>query len=248
MPGHSISQVSEKTGFSPSTLRFYERCGLVRPNRTPAGYRSYNDRDIEVLAFIGRAKSFGLTLDEITELLSLLDDQQCAPVQKRLRELVGAKIADAQERIADLVAFTAELQRVSATLVRHTPDGPCDETCGCTSDQDQGVAGVAPDAKPEAKSPLICTLEPDRVGDRLDGWQTILAFATSREPTNGGIRIRFPRGWVGVEQLASLAAAEQECCRFFSFVLTLDDHGVALDVTGPPEALPIIGALVGSAA
>jgi MerR family copper efflux transcriptional regulator len=249
MDGYSISQASERTGFPPSTLRFYEQSGLVRPNRTPTGYRSYDDGHLEVLAFIGRAKGFGLALDEITELLSLLDEEQCAPVQDRLRDLVGAKITDAQERIAELVAFTAELQRVSATLTHHTPDGPCDDACGCTSDHGQGVTRVPLSTKPEAGpgAPIACTLAPEQVGGRVADWQAILALATSREPTNDGIRVRFPRG-VGVEDLATLAAAEQDCCRFFTFALTFDAEGVALDVTGPPDARPVIDALVGASA
>jgi len=135
MDGFSISQVAAQTGFPASTLRFYEQAGLVRPERTPAGYRSYDERDLELLAFIGRAKGFGLSLEEITELLGLLDEDRCAPVQGRLRDLVDTKIADAQDRIAELEAFTAELQRVASTLHDHTPDGPCDNACGCTTDR-----------------------------------------------------------------------------------------------------------------
>lgn len=250
MDGYSISQVAERTGFPPSTLRFYEQSGLVRPARTPAGYRCYDDDHIELLSFIGRAKSFGLTLDEITELLALLDDERCAPVQGRLRDLVDAKIADAQLRIAELVAFTAELQRVSASLGRHTPDGPCDEACGCTTDHDPGTATpvvLAPTPNRSADPPIVCTLGPDEVGGRLTDWQAGLARATSREPIAGGVRAHFPAE-VDVASLAALAAAEQGCCRFLSFGLTIDRHGVALDVTGPTDAQPVISALVGASA
>ena len=68
MDGCTISEAAERTGFSPSALRFYEQHGLVRPARTASGYRSYGDADLERLGFIGRAKGFGLSLDEITEL------------------------------------------------------------------------------------------------------------------------------------------------------------------------------------
>jgi MerR family transcriptional regulator, copper efflux regulator len=74
MDGYSISQVAERTGFPPSTLRFYEQHGLVRPARTSSGYRRYDNGHVELLEFIGRAKGFGLSLEEITDLLSLLDE------------------------------------------------------------------------------------------------------------------------------------------------------------------------------
>ncbi|MCZ7538020.1 MAG: MerR family transcriptional regulator [Acidimicrobiia bacterium] len=135
MDGYSISQAAERTGFPPTTLRFYEQSGLVRPARTPAGYRCYDDSHIRLLSFIGRAKGFGLSLDEITELLALLGDDECAPVQGRLRDLVDAKIAGTQAKIAELEGFTTELRRVAAALGTHTPAGPCDETCGCTGDE-----------------------------------------------------------------------------------------------------------------
>ncbi len=74
--------------------------------------------------FIARAKGFGFSLDEIT---GLLGDDECAPVQDRLSDLVDAKIADAQAKVTELEAFTAELRRVAAALSNHTPVGPCDD-------------------------------------------------------------------------------------------------------------------------
>lgn len=136
MDGYSIFQVAERTGFPATTLRFYEDAGLVCPGRTPAGYRCYDDRDIELLAFVGRAKGFGLSLEEITGLLGLLDEEQCAPIQGRLQDLVDTKINEAQDKIAQLQAFTAELQRVAVSLATHPPDGPCDDACGCRTEVD----------------------------------------------------------------------------------------------------------------
>ena len=154
MDGYSISQVAERTGFPPTTLRFYEQSGLVRPARTPAGYRCYDDTHIELLSFIGRAKGFGLSLEEITELLGLLGDDECAPVQGRLRDLVDTKIADAQAKVAELEAFTAELRRVAAALGTHTPAGPCDDTCGCTTDDPTAVhRPVVLGARPTTETP-----------------------------------------------------------------------------------------------
>ena len=192
MDGYSISQASQRTGFPATTLRFYEQAGLLHPERTPAGYRSYDDRHIELLSFIGRAKSFGLTLDEITELLSLLDDEQCAPAQGRLRDLIDTKIAEAQQKVAELQAFTSELERVAATLGDHTPDGPCDDSCGCTTDQHTthvtlGVIGTA--SRRSADQPTACTLPVDRVGDRLAEWHAITNDAVRREPSPNGIEV-----------------------------------------------------------
>lgn len=247
MDGYSISQVAERTGFPATTLRFYEQSGLVRPARSPAGYRCYDDTHIELLSFIGRAKGFGLSLDEITELLALLGDDECAPVQGRLRDLVDAKIADAQAKVAELEGFTAELRRVAAALGTHTPAGPCDDTCGCTTDEPDavhqpvvlGVRRAAPDA------PVIaCTLSAHEVGDRLAQWQATVADAVARHAIDGGTRLTFGRD-VDIAGIAALVAAEQDCCRFFTFTLTVGADCVVLDVSGPADAQQVIDALIG---
>src|SRR5215467_13846312 len=69
MDGYSISRTAERTGFTISALRFYEREGLVRPARTEAGYRCYTEGDVAALRFIARAKSLGLALDQVAELV-----------------------------------------------------------------------------------------------------------------------------------------------------------------------------------
>jgi MerR family copper efflux transcriptional regulator len=249
MDGYSISQTAQRTGFPPSTLRFYEQSGLVNPDRTPSGYRSYDDHHLELLAFIGRAKGFGLSLEEITDVLSLLDQDRCAPVQDRLRDLVDAKILEAQDRIVELTAFTAELRQVSGSLGIHTPEGPCDDTCGCTSGgHDPGTSlNVELTAKPNDLPPIACTLAPDRVGDRLADWQATVAAAVDQHPIDGGVRFQFA-ATTDVAALAALAASEQDCCQFFTFTLTIDLTGVALDIIGPPDAQPVIQSLIGALA
>src|SRR5690606_11132818 len=52
MDALTIADAAEATGFTPSALRFYEAAGLVRPQRTAAGYRSYGDKDLARLRFI----------------------------------------------------------------------------------------------------------------------------------------------------------------------------------------------------
>lgn len=129
---YQIADAAQRSGFSASTLRYYEEIGLARPaGRTAGGYRTYDDTDLERLAFISRAKQLGCTLDEIAELLVAWDGRRCDPVQARLRELVRIKLADAAVRSAELAAFTAQLQHAAATLAGPTSAGACNTDCGC---------------------------------------------------------------------------------------------------------------------
>jgi DNA-binding transcriptional MerR regulator len=249
MNGLSISQVALRTGFPPSTLRFYDQAGLVSPDRRPSGYRLYRNEHLDRLLFIGRAKTFGLSLDEINELLALLDENACAPVQGRLRQLIDAKIDDAQSRIAVLEQFSAELQRVRTTLDLHTPEGPCDETCGCTTDGNQPPVEVALTVKPASRDtpPIACSLPPARVRERVAEWRELVATAHDCEQISGGVRVVFDREATSVTGIARLAAAEQLCCPFLTFRLGLDSQLLTLDITGPSGAVPIIDTLAGIA-
>jgi MerR family transcriptional regulator, copper efflux regulator len=145
MPKLRIAQVAEQTGFSPSALRFYDEAGLVTPSRTESGYREYDNRSVETLRFVARAKRFGLSLMEISELVELLQAERCAPVHRQLNALVADKIADAEHRIVELNAFIDDLRVAGTALGAPAPDGPCDDRCGCSMDS------VRPGSAPQTR-------------------------------------------------------------------------------------------------
>ena len=132
MTTYTIGQVADRTGFTASTLRYYEGIGLVAPaTRTDAGYRLYDDMTLTRLAFIGRAKQLGCTLEEIADLVGVWEGERCGPVQRRFHELVTTKMAEAEHQIVELNALVDQLQHTAARLAGPATDGPCDETCVC---------------------------------------------------------------------------------------------------------------------
>jgi MerR family redox-sensitive transcriptional activator SoxR len=72
----TVSEVSRRSGFAPSTLRFYEREGLVTASRTGGGQRRYERGVLRRLAFIRAARNVGLTLDEIKVELHRLPESR----------------------------------------------------------------------------------------------------------------------------------------------------------------------------
>ncbi len=65
----TVSEVSRRSGFAASALRFYEKEGLIAATRTAGGHRRYTRSVLRRLAFIRAASNVGLTLDEVrTEL------------------------------------------------------------------------------------------------------------------------------------------------------------------------------------
>ncbi|MFP3915192.1 MAG: MerR family transcriptional regulator [Actinomycetota bacterium] len=244
MNGYRISEAARITGFTVTALRYYEKEGLILPARDESGYREYTDDDIEALRFVSRAKHLGLSLDEITELLDLLGQEDCGRVQSRMRQLVTTRIGEAQQQIAELVAFTAQLQRASSRLDAHAVEGACDDGCACWSESSGAHLETAVPLVGTAHPDVSCTLEPERVEERTGDWNEVAHQARGHEALPTGIRLRFTRN-VDVAALAALAADEQACCDFFSFSIGVRSGEVTLDVTGPDEVQPVIQAMFG---
>ena len=245
-----IKDVADRTGFSPPTLRYYEEIGLLpEPARTPSGYRTYDERTLERLAFIARAKQLGCTLEEIADLTTAWEGGRCGPIQDRLRGLVTDKLAAAHAQIVELSTLSSELQRAGAALERHRPDGPCDEQCGCLTDTaSTPTFAVSLTTKPDASEiPIACTLRPDALRGQLDEWQALLSYTARRIALDEGVRVELAAD-VPVGELMRLVAAEQDCCQFLRFAITIDRRGVGLEVRGPGDARTIIEALFGPSA
>ena len=253
--GLKIKDVAAATGFTTATLRYYEQIGLLpEASRTPSGYRTYDQSTIGRLAFIARAKQLGCTLEEITGLTTAWEGGKCGPVQDQLRELVATKIRAAQNQLGELAAFTGDLQQAAAALERHRPDGSCDSECGCVSDVDDTPSTVATihavslSAKPTvAGEPAIaCTLAAGSMKGRLADWQALLGYVHRREEIDGGVRCVFGSS-VSHGELMRLVAAEQDCCQFFRFAITVDLRGVALEVRAPDDGRAIVESMFGVA-
>jgi hypothetical protein len=99
----------------------------------------------------------------------------------------------------------------------------------------------------DATPPIACALQPGSMAGRMDDWDRLVGFVTARWATDSGVRLEFaPQA--PIDEVARLAAAEQDCCSFLSFSLTVDGRGVALEVRAPDYALPIVHALFGTPA
>ena len=77
----TIGAMSERTGVSPSALRFYESEGLIHATRSDGGQRRYTRDTIRRVSFIRVAQQVGLTLDEIRAALESLPENR-TPTKK----------------------------------------------------------------------------------------------------------------------------------------------------------------------
>ncbi|KQH76231.1 MerR family transcriptional regulator [Mycobacterium gordonae] len=108
---HTVGAAAKAVGVSVKAIRLWEAKGLLpSAERTEAGYRLFTEADIKILDFIRRAKTLGLTLSEIKNILEL-QRQGAVPCQ-RVTELLDAHIRDINRTIADLRALRATLASV----------------------------------------------------------------------------------------------------------------------------------------
>lgn len=74
MEGKLIGEIASEAGVRPGTLRYYEALRLLPvARRSRGGYRLYNEQAGRRLAFITNAKSLGLTLREIRQVIAQSD-------------------------------------------------------------------------------------------------------------------------------------------------------------------------------
>lgn len=109
--GLLIGELARRAGLGITTIRFYERRGLLPvPERTAAGYRLYPDASVARLRFIQRAKELGFSLEEIAELLSLSQDpaSDCNDIRRR----AAAKLAAVETRIERLQRIHTALRQL----------------------------------------------------------------------------------------------------------------------------------------
>ncbi|MBG6216437.1 DNA-binding transcriptional MerR regulator [Arthrobacter sp. CAN_A6] len=72
-----IGELAERTGLSLRTIRHYDEVGILPATaRTEGGFRVYTEDDLERLMVIRRMKPLGFTLEEMTDLLTVLDALQ----------------------------------------------------------------------------------------------------------------------------------------------------------------------------
>jgi len=131
----TISDVAAATGFTPPTIRYYERIGLLpEPDRSASGYRLYDADGLERLRFVGRAKRLGLALDDITELLRYWSEGTCSTTRERLQRLLAEKLKEVQRRVEELTVLGAQLEGAYGRLAGHPPHASCGPACGCPPD------------------------------------------------------------------------------------------------------------------
>jgi MerR family copper efflux transcriptional regulator len=104
-----IGQVTNLSKISIRTIRYYESLGLIKSSRrTGGGFRQFSSDVLTRLAFIKRAQNFGLSLEEIRDILQIYDQGQvpCGEIQEKLEE----KLLQIDRQIDQLLTLRSEIK------------------------------------------------------------------------------------------------------------------------------------------
>ena len=102
---YSIQDVSNKTGLSTHTLRYYEKEGMISDvERSQGGFRQYTDEDLERLGLIRCLKNTGMSIQEIARFVQLTHEgdhtlEERVELLREHRERVLERMAEMQEHL-----------------------------------------------------------------------------------------------------------------------------------------------------
>ena len=108
MPSMNIGEAAKASGVSAKMIRHYEGVGLVaEANRTDAGYRQYDAKDVSTLRFIRHSRDLGFSLEQIRELLGLWQNRRRP--SRQVKALAEAHIQELDQKLNELQAMKATL-------------------------------------------------------------------------------------------------------------------------------------------
>ena len=119
----NIGEVSERSGLPAKTIRYYEDIALVRPLRSANGYRSFRESDIHKLAFLGRARALGFSIEDCRTLMGLYEDKSRESAQ--VKAVAEGHLTEIDNKIAQLKSMREALSQLIDTCHGdHRPDCP----------------------------------------------------------------------------------------------------------------------------
>jgi DNA-binding transcriptional MerR regulator len=134
-----IKNLSERTGVSAKTIRYYEAIGVLPPpRRLPNGYRTYDESDVNRLKFVLGARRLGFSLDDIREILAMRDRRE-APCRVVL-DLMQQRADEIARRITELQRLENDLRRLHDLGLTFPTDDVDGKDCVChlVSEQAEG--------------------------------------------------------------------------------------------------------------
>lgn len=124
-----IRQLSEKLDMNPKTIRFYEEIGLIpKAERNISNYRIYTENDFKRLSFVKKARSLGLSIENIKNIMSIREEGKLPGSQ--VINLLQTESIDLEKKIKDMIIFKEKLDQCIVNFKEHIDVCHSGEICG----------------------------------------------------------------------------------------------------------------------
>ena len=104
---YTISEAAQKTGLPPSTIRFYDKEGLLPNVKRKNGIRVFEDMDLRLMGLLTCLKNTGMPIKRIRDYVEL-NSQGDASLQKRY-EIIKSQRQFVLDQIEQLQYYLEEL-------------------------------------------------------------------------------------------------------------------------------------------
>ncbi|AGZ41038.1 MerR family transcriptional regulator [Actinoplanes friuliensis] len=108
-----IGELSQRTGVSPRSLRYYEEQGLLSSSRSDAGQRHYSDAEVERVSLIRQLFDAGMSSRVIAMVLPCVD----APLDPGATESAFVTMTGERDRIDADIAQLMEAREALTVLI-----------------------------------------------------------------------------------------------------------------------------------
>ena len=121
---YTISRLAKAVGVPTTTLRYYERAGLLEPeDRSGGNYRLYTDESLRRIKFIRSAQAIGFMLEHVKTLLGAHDGT--SPSCRDVQALIQERMTDIEQRLRDLRHVQRVLKSAFTNCLKTEQAGCC---------------------------------------------------------------------------------------------------------------------------
>lgn len=132
----TIGKMATELGISTRTIRYYEEKGLIKARRSEGGYRLYNRHDRRRLQLILRGKHFGMTLEQILDILGVADTEPHEAEQIRKALSYKERIMnDLQERLTNIQTMIHDVKQLGIKMEARLAELEQQTNTGSTVDE-----------------------------------------------------------------------------------------------------------------
>lgn len=107
-----IKEVSEKLNISTHAIRYYEKIGVIKPQRTENRYREYTDTDVFNIMLIQTLQYVNFELKEIKTIINSFYKPASKACNEEINNLFNNKVIEINQKIKNYQNITRLLKEV----------------------------------------------------------------------------------------------------------------------------------------